>query len=262
MNWKYKTGFLLLVLALLWSCQPKVTRLVTPPVPPDTVQMIPALPDSAVVIVDTENVRETPNGKIVGKLYNDDMVYLDARVGNWIKFHNFYYQEGYVWGPSIGLPYLNLYDPRYYFDPRSGQFYAVSYIKKFLGSAGEEQKISDTEYRLIFRNLGLGSHTEDVWEVTNHTTERVEHQMVLYVRRQNGYDRIYQMRIDFYRPVAGVKEALKKCGLEYREPSIENEEKVVWKAGELLPGLQVELERTEWKSDVFSTVWYKLTDGK
>ena len=262
MNWKYKIAILLLVGALFWSCQPKVSKPLAPPTAPTKALRIPALPDSALVIVDTENVRATPNGKIVGKLYNDDMVYPEGRVGNWIRFHNFYYREGYVWGPSIGLPYLNLYDPRYYFDPRSQQFYSLDYIKKFLGSEGEVQKVNTEEYRLVFRNLGLGSHTEEVWEVTTRTTERVEHQLVLYVRKQDGYDRIYQMRIDFYRPVKGVKEALKKCGLDYREPSRQSDEKVVWNPGVLIPGLQVELERKDWQSDIFSTVWYKLPGVK
>ncbi|MEJ2637637.1 MAG: hypothetical protein P8184_20410 [Calditrichia bacterium] len=249
-------------LIALFSCQPRVTKKEAAKIPVTEPQpSLMSLPDSVVVQADSENVRKFPNGRIFEKLYRNEVIYPQERVGNWIKFHSFYIDSGYVWAPSIGLKRINLYRPGIYFDSTYQAFYAVQYFKKFFHSPGKIVKKSPAGYELFFSHIGLGSHEEVVYNVTQRSTQEVQHGVTLYIRNQDstsqslGY--IYQVKVDFYTSVEGIKNALQKCGLPDKSLSGQNESKVWWNPGRLRPGLEVSLERKELKSDAFSSVWYR-----
>ncbi len=259
------TLFVSVVALILVSCQPKtVKKTVTPKPVPQVQHRIPALPDSAAVLADSENVRQSPNGKVIERLYKNEIVYPEERIGNWVKFHSFYIDSGYVWAPSIGLKQINLYSPENYYDSTYQAFYPVSYFRKFFDTKGVKKKVSPSEYELFFSGIGLGSHEEVVFDVTNRSTEEIRHGVTVFLNRTDTTSQtaatIYQVKVDFYKPIRGVAAALKKCGLPDQPFSQQNESKVIWSAGKLIPGLEVELERKEWKSSDFSAVWYRLRD--
>jgi len=239
-----------LLLSIFLSCQPKFLK--QPPPPVETTFL---LPDSALVTAARENVRQKPNGKILGTLRRGKTIYLDKRQGNWLQFHNQKFKRAYIWAPSAGFPYINLYNPATYFDTTKNEFYRVEYFQQLFGSPGIPRQELSTEHQLFFDEIGLGSHEEVVMEVVTETRQNVHHGITLYIHTRN--QSVRQVRIDFFRPVKGIAAALRKCGLENRKPSEENEGHVLWYSGMLFPGLKINLERKEWKSNWFSTIWFQ-----
>jgi len=239
-----------LFLMVLHSCQPKVVKKEIPVKPP----AIFTLPDS-LKMVKSENVRETPGGMAFGKLHKNETIYVMGRVGNWLLFHNSRFDSVYVWVPSAGLPYLNLFNPTTYFDTTSQQFYPPSYFRKLFGSQGKIIVNGKEGQQLFFSDLGLGSHQETVLEVVNETKQTVQHGVSLFLNHTGGT--ITRVKVDFRRPVEGVQLALQKCNLPFKPANRKDEARLVWNKGVLFPGLVVELERKDWKSPRFSSVIFK-----
>ncbi len=250
LNLKNAKFFVLLTLLVL-ACQPKFLKKSIVALPEIT-----AIPDSAFITVTRENVRQKPNGRILGHLKRNQKIFIDRRTVNWLKFHNSQFDSAYVWAPSAGFEYINLYSPFTYYDSSAGVFYPKEYLQRLFGSKGKIEDDYAKTYQLFYSNLGLGSHEETVLEVTTESSEEVKHGITLFIRKAD--EKIYQVEVDFFRPVKGVKSILKKCDLIYRQPSAENEGHVIWDSNVTVNGLVVDLERKEWKSPFFSSVRYKL----
>jgi len=69
-----------------------------------------------------------------------------------------------------------------------------------------------------------------------------------------------KVKVDYFKPIKGYENALKKSELPVIEPPEENSGHLIWLAGQLLPGLTVDLERKEWDSKMFSSIWYILPE--
>ncbi len=248
--------FLLIVIIFI-SCQPKQAK--KEPATPDIKPVLetpalPTLPDSAFVQVSSENVRLEPNGTTFGMLQEGEKIYVMGRIGNWILFHNSRFDSVFVWGPSVGFDYINLHSPYAYFDTTTKRFYPIDYIRKLFSKSGKKQDINNENYQLFFSKLGLGSHQETVMEVTEKSSETIKHGIRIYLRKQNN--EIYKIEADFLNPVKGAVSALEQCELTHKNPDQNDEAFLLWKRGNLVPGLSIKLERTEWKSEQFRTVWF------
>lgn len=207
------------------------------------------------VKVNQEKVRESPNGKAFGNLHKNEKIYVMGRSGNWILFHNNRFDSVFVWGPSVGFEYINIYNPQTYFTTSTGQFYHLSYLEQLLGTKGKITEKNDGHYQVFFDNLGLGSHDEIIMESVNESTENVRHGITFDVCKSN--DQIDQVKIDYLKPIKGLQMALGKSILKEIEPSTKNEAVVIWKAGTLINGLTITLEREEWNSSFFSAISFK-----
>ena len=248
---KYKSFFKLFILLIAFlGCQTKMVKKTVIKIPE-----IKATPDSAFVTVRMENVRQTPNGRILGKIRKNQKIYIDKRFANWVKFHNEKYDSAYIWAPSIGLDYINLYSPATYFDTTTGQFYPVEYVQDLLGNPGELKTKATGEYQLFFKKVGLGSHEEIVLEVVTQTTEQIDHGIALYIREKDNH--IFQVKVDFFRPVKGIEATLKKCNLTIKPCTQADESRAIWEKGILFPGLEITLERKEWQSEWFSSIVFR-----
>lgn len=241
-----------LAIAGLFSCQKKVT-LVEKEAPPRKEKPLPPL---VTVQVASENVRETPNGFVLGKLPKGARLTVLGRVGNWIQFDSRRFKEAYIWAPSVGFPYINLYNPYFYFDSLKQAFKPPSYFQEIFSQTGQVRQERNGKYELFFKDIGLGSHEETVLEVVTESQQLVEHGVTLFIQKEQN--RIYKVRVDFLRPIQGYKKALKKCGTPVTEPSEKNAGHLIWPPGNLLPKLAVDLERKEWNSNLFSSIWYIL----
>ena len=246
-------SLILLIALILTACQPGTIKNGSSLQP-----AIKALPDSAFVTVSKENVRQSPNGRVLGKLFKDRKIYIYRRVGNWLQFHNERFDSAYIWAPSTGCDYINLYDPSVYYNTTSQQFYPIAYFKQLFGTDGIVQQETAGNYQLFFNGLGLGSHNEIVLEVVTESTEHIQHGITLFINKKNRS--ISQVRVDFFRLGKGIKPALKKCNLRNISPSVENEGHLIWKENVLFPGLTIDLERKEWQSKWFSAVWFTKTE--
>lgn len=246
---KYTTLLLTAVLFFM-QCQPKLVK--QAPVVTPAVQ---TLPDSALVTVKQENVRRFPNGTVLGKIRKGEKIFIDRRMVNWVQFHSAKYDSAFIWAPSVGFKYINLYSPFTYYDTTTSQFYSLKYFKKLFGSGGIQTQQLPTEYELFFGDLGLGGHQDVVLEGVTESTEQVKHGVTLFVEPVTNH--LLRVRVDFFRPVRGMNAAAKKCGFPALAPSEENHGHIIWTKDTLVPGLLIDLERKEWDSAWFSGIWFK-----
>ncbi|RMG65895.1 MAG: hypothetical protein D6715_07795 [Calditrichaeota bacterium] len=207
-----------------------------------------------VVTVARENVREKPNGKIIGRVHRGDSLRILARKANWLQFRSKKFKNAYLWAPSAGFEYLNLYSPYFYYDTTARAFRPVAYFQAIFSDSGTIQQETSKEYELFFGDVGLGEHEEMVMEVVTTTTETVRHGITLFVSKPD--QKITRVKVDFFKPVNGYAAALQKCGLPVVKPSLENSGHLIWKPGTLVADLTVDLERKEWESSTISSVWY------
>jgi len=239
----------LVVLAI--SCQKKVTRVQT-----ENNALLSSESGKIVsLIVNRENVRREPNGKVIGRLRKGEKITIIRRVGNWIQFKSPKYKNAYIWAPSIGYDYINIYSPFFYFDSSRAAFRPIAYFQNIFSQKGQIREETSAEYQLFFKEIGLGSHEATVLEVVTESHQIVDHGITLYIDRKKG--KIYQIRVDFFKPAKGYARALRKCELPVKKPVIENNGHVIWPAGTLVKNLTVDLERKEWNSTWFTSVWYK-----
>ena len=211
------------------------------------------------VQVKTENVREWPNGPKLGKLFKGEQIKVLKRVGNWVQFTHEDFDKAYIWAPSVGYTYRNLYSPYFYFDSTTKAFRDVEYFKTFFSKRGQRRQEMNSSYELFFKDIGLGSHESVILDVVSTTQQVVEHGITLFIDKKTG--RIEKVRVDYLRPVNGYRKALKKSGLPVKKPGQTDGGHLVWPAGDLVDGLIVDLERKEWDSEWFSSIWYILPGG-
>ncbi|MBN2366612.1 MAG: hypothetical protein EH225_11950 [Calditrichaeota bacterium] len=246
---KYISLFMIILL-MLAGCQPKEVK--HPPQP--EVPGIRKVPEKAVITAQSENVRFKPNGQILGQVHRGDSVRIEKRIVNWLLFYNDEFDSSFVWAPAAGFDYINLYSPHTYYDTTSQQFYPVGYFRELFGREGQKDSILSTESELFFGDIGLGSHEDIVIEVSDKEIEEVEHGITFHIGEPEG--KIFQVDIDFYTPIKGVKAALRKCNLPDVAFLSGTPREVSWNPGVLLQGMKIHLERKEWDSDFFSRVWF------
>lgn len=217
--------------------------------------------EQLVVDVEVENVRKRPNGKILGKLREGTQITVIRRVANWVQFRNDKYRDAYIWGPSVGYDYQNLYNPAIYYDANSRRFYDIEYFQRMFSQRGEPRRENlPNTYELFFGNIGLGSHQVTVLDAANAIEQLEEHGITLFVDRKS--ERVIKVRVDYFRPVRGFEAALKKSELPTDPPTTGDSGHLTWAANALVSGLIVDLERLEWDSELFSGIWFILPEKK
>ncbi len=213
------------------------------------------------VDVDVENVRARPNGKILGKLRKGEQITVIRRVANWVQFSNAKFSSAYIWGPSVGYVYENLYKPAYYYDFKSRRFYDIEYFQRIFSQKGKPRRENlPNSYELFFGNIGLGSHQVTVLDDATAIEQLEEHGITLFVDRKS--ERITKVRVDYFRPIRGFESALEKSELPTDPPTEGDSGHLTWAANALVPGLIVDLERKEWDSELFSSIWFILPEKK
>lgn len=245
------------MLILLIGCAPKSSKIAAPEDP-----NAPIFTDAGEVMsvsVAAENVRQRPNGKILGQLRKNQKLTVVKRSGNWVCFSNEKFARGWIWGPSVGYDYINLYNPATYFDSNRKTFYDIDYFRRMFSQRGEVRQSFSTSYELFFGEIGLGSHETTVLNVVEASDEIVAHGVTLFVERNS--ERITKIKVNYYQPMDGIENALAKSELPNSQPSAQNNGHVIWQET-LVPGLIVDLERREWDSNWFSGLWFMLPDKK
>ena len=132
--------------------------------------------------------------------------------------------------------------------------------KNVLAQRGQVRQETSTNYELFFKDTGLGSHEETVLDVVATNEQVVEHGITLFINKEKN--RVEKVRVDFFRPVKGYQAALKKGEMTASNPGDAGSGHIIWAAGDLLNNLIVDLERKEWESNYFSSVWYVLPEGQ
>ncbi|GAB4171635.1 MAG: hypothetical protein Kow00108_06120 [Calditrichia bacterium] len=205
------------------------------------------------VTVPVENVRNKPNGRIIGQMKKGDSLLVDQNFGNWLEF-NYKGKNAYIWGPSCGFPYINLYNPYTYLDTIKKAILNISELKRLLGTKVDTVGGSVNLLQLEFVNLGMGERVEEVVEVVKVEKQKVEKGVQIWYNVAE--DKVTEVYIDLLKPVYGEKQALKKAGLQSSFPVYKKDEtQVVFKLFDDKDVFLI-LKRKEWKSSVF--IGYKI----
>lgn len=212
------------------------------------------------VQVKSENVRDVPNGKKLGQLSKGERIKVVKRVGNWVQFTHAKYKNAYIWAPSVGYTYQNLYSPFFYYDTTQKTFREIAFFQNIFSQKGQRRQETNTSYELFFKDLGLGSHESVVLDAVTESQQVVEHGVTLFVNKIG--ETVEKVKVDYYKPIKGYESALKKSELPIAEPGNENSGHLIWEAKELIPELTVDLERKEWESPLFTSIWYILPEKK
>ena len=225
----------------------------TPPPPPEKVYLTDGGKEMTVQ-VSAENIRRRPNGEKLGSLKKGDKITVVKRIGNWVQFKNMAFTDAYIWAPSIGYRYENLYSPFFYFDTTRSTFRSVEYFRNMFSQRGQRRHEDDQHFELFFKDLGLGSHEMVVLDVATASEQLVEHGVTLFVDKNAR--QIDRVRVDYFRPVNGIKNVMTKSELPNVQPSETNDGHIIWHSGTMIPGLGIDLERKEWRSEWFSSIWF------
>ncbi len=256
---KYIGILVSMAVLMWWGCQPRTVKPTQPPAPPAEAYTIPSDSGKVKVVLKTENVREAPNGPKIGTIRKGEKITVIRRMGNWVEFDSRYYVGGFIWAPSVGYPYINLYSPTVYYDTTYHQFKPLHYFQQLFSQKGDTIEQGPQTVAIFFTNIGLGSHTETEVEVVTAREKVIQHGVTLFLNPRTR--RVEAVKIDFYQPITGIAAALKKCQLPNLPPDEETESYVAWKPGKLFPQLSVRLERQEWKSNRFVAVVYQKAPG-
>lgn len=206
-------------------------------------------PQWVTVTVQTENVREYPNGPVIGKVERHDSLLAYKKYGNWFQI-DFQGREAYIWAPSCGFPYLNLYNPIVYLHPEKKGFRTLAELKTMLGDKIDTVGGTENYLQLMFTNLGLGEETVQILDVAAVKTETVEKGIVVWYSVPD--DEIREIVIDLFRVLPSEKQALRKADVEEKlELVIRDDSQIVYR---IFPESELYfiLKRREWKSEEIS----------
>ena len=123
---------------------------------------------------------------------------------------------------------------------------------------GQRRQETSSAYELFFKDLGLGSSESTILDVVTTSSQIVEHGITLFIDKSSNL--VEKVRVDYYRPVSGYQNALKKSELTVQQPSQTDGGHLVWEHGALHSSLTIDLERKEWESKEFSSIWYILPE--
>lgn len=214
-------------------------------------------PEMRTMVVANENIREEPNGYIIGKLKKGDSVLVLNKSGNWIVYDYYPDEKGYVWAPSLGYSYINLYNPYTYIDSVKQQFKSINYINYIMGQVPDTIQTIGSLSHLEYKNLGLGKRVEEVMEVVKVKKQVVEKTVKVWY--DESKKKITEIQIDLYNPVKGKKAALKSAGVnKYFKIFEESKSRIVFQLNRTGKPFYLVLKRKQWKSN--EIIGYTVTD--
>ena len=240
----FKWLSVIFVLILIFAgCGPKVIK-------KETIAVKKYYPEKRVLTVKKENIRDMPNGYVIGELKKGDPVLVLNKMANWIVYDYYPDEKGYVWAPSLGYVYLNLYSPFTYIDSDKQKFINIEHLNFLLGQTPDVIQSSGNLSHLKYSGLGLGKRVEEVMEVVKVKKQVVEKTVMAWFDKSKN--NITEIQVDLFHPVSGKNAAIKKAGIKDNYKIVEDSDSriVVQLTGFSKPFFLV-LKRKEWKSDQF-----------
>ena len=233
--------YMVFLLTVLWSsCAPPLK--VTSEIPTDRdSQDISTI--TAEIIVPQENIRQFPNGSIIGKIMGGESVAIIAPKGNWMYCNISDTLEGWIWAPSLSFPKFTFLNVQTFFPGPDHRLTSYLDIKKRLGSPSSVIQDSPHCRRLVYENTlqdGYFPFGTDEFR-----------QLELTVVEPANY--VVQVDIDLGKKEANMSELLNLFGFDDSPPSKSGFQDVRW--NNVFPGLgQVVMERYEGSFKSFSRV--------
>jgi hypothetical protein len=209
--------FIIFVIAVYYlGCAPSPPKL--PPELPSVTPVEQVSELTADVIVPQENVREYPNGPIIGKVQEGNTVKIISPKGNWMYCVIGDSLEGCIWAPSLGFPILSFLNIQTYFHGDDHQLRSYSDLEKRLGMPSKIIQESPHYQRIVFDNtMQIGSPPFGTYKFQ---------QLELMVVQPSDF--IVQVDIDLGKKETAMSELLTLLGLGNIPPTASGFENVYW----------------------------------
>ena len=209
--------------------------------------------DTIVFISSEENVREVPNGEIIGKtMKNERFEILEKRM-NWLNIKNKDFPSGYIWASSMGFDKIDAYSLNTWYDIDIKGFYRLDQYLNLLGSPSEKVKYFGQD-RLNFYNIGLGFEKEIVVDQDGKSDEIIRQKGVGIVLSENKI--VKEIHLDLRNELDNYKEIEKLVKIELGEPENIDDTHVAWLNRVGIP--EIQLLRTEFKAQKFRKLILKF----
>ncbi len=202
------------------SCTPP------PPKPPPEIPTVQVSADvTADVVVPQENIREYPNGPVIGKVQGGNTVKIISPKGNWMHCNVGDTLEGWIWAPSLGFPKFSFLDVQTYFPGANHHLIPYHDLEQRLGMPSKITQESPHYQRIVFDNtLQNGSLPFGTYKF-----QRLELMVV------QPSDFVVQVDINLGKKEATISELLTLFGLNYVPPTKSSFKNVYW--DNAFPGL-------------------------
>jgi hypothetical protein len=196
-----------------------------------------------------ENVRDLPNGEIIGETRKGEKFTILERRGNWFRVKNADFDNAFIWAPSFGVKKINLYSLETWFDKENKTFYSPSQFRLILGSPSERVDHFGLK-RSNYFDIGLGREIETEVDQLGNSKAIVLKKGVSIIYSKTGG--IKEILIDLKTPVSSPGNLSKLLNIDLRKPDMTDDTKISW---ENISGLtKIELFREEYKSDKYNQI--------
>jgi hypothetical protein len=234
---------LLLAFVILFACVPQPKVLEQNTIAVSELQPYPDFVAVEKAIDIQENVRENPNGEVLGKSMLGEKFTLLERRANWLKVSNPDFPEGYIWGPSLGYPVVDLFALNTWYDRNTQAFFRFSQYRNFLG---KESRITDYfgSRRYIFADIGLGDVTDVTLDLQGQAQTQLRSRSVDIVVEASGL--VKEIHVEFQKSQENWRDVAALLGIEVRQPDVNDETMMAWLNEEGLS--QIQLKRLEFGS--------------
>ena len=134
-----------------WACNPQTAKVTTEAIPDKDVEIATDAGKIVTVAATAENVRKKPNGEKIGSVRKGQQLTVIKKVGNWVKFENEKFDAGYIWAPSVGYNYKNIYNPFFFYDSTRSAFHSVDFFQKAFSQRGQKRQETSSSCEIFLR---------------------------------------------------------------------------------------------------------------
>jgi len=185
----------------------------------------PSYQNQVMEILVKENVREWPNGEIIGETKKNEKFTIVERKGNWLKVENEDFSDGYIWAPSFLILKIDLYALSTWYDLEEERFFSVKQFNNLLGSDPQIADHFGLE-RLNFYDIGLGEEKTIEMDQTGKSEEILQKRGFAIILGNSG--NVAEVLLDLKKPLTDFRKLSELLQIELNEPDIVDQTQIVW----------------------------------
>ena len=185
----------------------------------------PSYQNLVMEILAKENIREWPNGEIIGETKKNEKFTIVERRGNWLKVKNEDFSDAYIWAPSFLLAKIDFYALSTWYDLEEEQFFSVRQFNNLLGNDPQIADHFGLE-RLNFYDIGLGEEKTIEMDQAGKSKEIFQKKGIAIILSKNGNPA--EVLLDLKKPLTDFRKMSELLQIELNEPDIVDQSQIVW----------------------------------
>lgn len=205
--------------------------------------------DTTVSVNIEENIRDIPNGEIIGKTMKNEKFKLIGRRGNWVIVQNRDFPKGFIYGPSLGYNKINMFALSTWYDTQALGFYTLQQYIYFLGKSAEISEYFNLK-KYSFIDLGFGFSNEVIMDQNGKAETKKKSKGVYIIVNDDSFVR--EIHIDLKDKINHISDAESLLKVNLGKPSTNDNTHVEWQN---MFGLsKIQLLRSEFEADSFNQI--------